>query len=220
MKKQILTSDGSHSYYLPELDEHYHSKHGAIQESQHVFIESGMNYVATKKEEIRVLELGMGTGLNLYLTALFANQQQIKIVMDSLEPFPLSLIEAKSLNYPEILGSSRTDFELIHQLSWQKRHQMGDFFKWQKIKQKWENFELTASYDLIYYDAFAPDKQAEMWELPLLKKAFSALCSSGVLVTYCVKGIVRRRLKEVGFEVKKLPGPPNGKREILRAEKN
>jgi len=219
MKQQILTSDGSHSFYLPEINEQYHSKHGAIQESKHIFIESGLKHAIEGEKNPSVLEVGMGTALNLYLTALEANYRKIKVEMTTLEPFPLTAQEAKRLNYPELLEASRSDFELIHELPWKKWHQMGDFFSWQKINQKWEDFMCATSYDLIYYDAFAPDKQAELWELPQLKKAFSALRSSGVLVTYCVKGIVRRRLKELGFDVYKLPGPPNGKREILRAVK-
>lgn len=220
MKKQLIqTADGSHSFFLPEMDEQYHSKHGSIAESQHVFIQSGLMHQAKNNNNIRIFELGMGTGLNVYLTALAAAELNLSVEMQSIEAFPLTMEEAKLLNYPECLGQSELLFNRIHELSWDELHALSPNFSLKKIHAKIQNVVLESTYDLIYFDAFAPDKQEEMWAEVIFKKLYDALASGGTLVTYCVKGVVRRRLIALGFEVEKLKGPIGGKREILRAVK-
>lgn len=220
MKKQLIqTADGSHSFLIPEMDEQYHSKHGSIAESQHIFIQSGLMHQANKKKNIRLFELGMGTGLNVYLTALAAAEQNLFIEMHSLEAFPLTLEEAKSLNYPECLNQTKELFEQIHDISWGELHQLSEHFSLKKCHATIQAIKFDSAYDLIYFDAFAPEKQAEMWTEEIFEKLYNALVFGGSLVTYCVKGVIRRRLMSLGFEVEKLKGPPGGKREMLRAVK-
>lgn len=220
MKKQLIqTADGSHSYFIPEMDEQYHSKHGSIAESQHIFIQAGLMHQAKNKKNIRLFELGMGTGLNVYLTALAAMEHNLSIEMHSLEAYPITLDEVKPLNYPECLGQPEALFEQVHQLSWEELHALSPNFSLKKIHAKVQDFRFDSFYDLIYFDAFAPEKQEEMWDEAIFKKLYAALAPGGTLVTYCVKGIIRRRLMSIGFEVEKLQGPLGGKREMLRAAK-
>ncbi|MAC94384.1 MAG: SAM-dependent methyltransferase [Flavobacteriales bacterium] len=220
MQKQLVkTGDGSHSFYLPEMDEHYHSKHGSIAESQHIFIQSALLYKAKETEQLKVFEVGMGTGLNVYLTALTAQKNKLKIEMHSIEAYPIKIEEAKKLNYAEILEESASIFYQIHESSWEELHKINNYFHLLKINDQLENFNLKESYDLIYFDAFAPEKQEELWSPEIFKKLYKALNANGILVTYCVKGIIRRRLQENGFKIEKLKGPVGGKREMLRAIK-
>ncbi len=216
---KIITADGSHSLYVKGLDEQYHSIHGAIAESRHIFIELGLLEQAKSKKSIRVLEIGMGTGLNVFLTALYAEQKQLKIEMMSLEPFPIDLKAATGLNYPEKLNAPREIFEKIHEFPWMKWEEFSPFFRFHKVNAKLQNFNLSQEWDLIYFDAFAPEKQTEMWNETIFQKLFAALTAGGILVTYCIKGIIRRRLEKIGFTVEKVPGPVGGKREMMRARK-
>lgn len=220
MKKQLIqTADGSHSFFIPEMDEQYHSKHGSIAESQHIFIQNGLMHQAENKKKIRLFELGMGTGLNVYLTALAAVKHNLSIEMHSIEAFPITLDEAKSLNFPKCLDESEAIFEQIHQLSWGELHFLNSNFSLRKIHAKIQDYPFNSTFDLIYFDAFAPEKQEEMWSEVIFKNSYEALAEKGTLVTYCVKGVIRRRLAAIGFEVEKLSGPLGGKREILRATK-
>lgn len=220
MKKQLVqTADGSHSFFIPEMDEQYHSKYGSIAESQHIFIQNGLMHQAENKKKIRLFELGMGTGLNVYLTALAAVKHNLSIEMHSIEAFPITLDEAKSLNYPECLGESEAIFEQIHQLSWDELHFLNSNFSLKKVQDNMQDYSFNSTFDLIYFDAFAPEKQEEIWSEAIFKNLYEALAQQGTLVTYCVKGVIRRRLTAIGFEVEKLSGPLGGKREMLRATK-
>jgi tRNA U34 5-methylaminomethyl-2-thiouridine-forming methyltransferase MnmC len=221
MKKQLITTtDGSHSFYLEEMDEHYHSKHGSIAETQHIFIQAGFNEVCQRKKHFNIFEVGMGTGLNVFLTAIAAERERAKVFMKSIEAFPLQTEEAKQLNFAEYLEADTALFERIHSAEWEKAFQLNENFRLHKVKGKLQGFTFNEKYDLIYFDAFAPEKQEELWTEEIFTKLFEAMNEGGILVTYCVKGIIRRRLQGIGFEIEKLPGPKNGKREMLRARKS
>jgi len=211
------TADGSHTLFLPEINEHYHSVNGAIQESNHVYIEAG--FKQCRKSEIHVLEMGFGTGLNALLTALEAENQKIKVVYTGLEKFPLSQEIIDQLNYseiPVIAGSTRNPlFQTIHQTEWGKSEAISPHFFLEKIQTDFRDFDFSDKYDVVYYDAFAPDKQPEVWSQALFDKVFSAMNPRGILTTYCAKGNIRRMMQQAGFSVERIPGPP-GKREMLR----
>lgn len=212
-----LTSDGSNTLYVPSLKEHYHSVNGAIQESKHVFIEAG--FLKLQKNNINVLEIGFGTGLNAYLTYLEAKQGDKKIDYIGIELFPLSLEIIRKLNYP--IKESSIDkhlYEKMHESEWNQRVYISDFFSLTKLEVDFTQLSLSFKdkFDLVYFDAFAPDKQEEMWSLDIFGFIYNSMEIGGVLTTYCAKGVVRRMLQQVGFFVERIPGPP-GKREMLRA---
>lgn len=214
--KLVHTADGSHSIYLPKLNEHYHSVHGAIQESIHVFINAGFR--SSTQNPLNILEIGFGTGLNALLTIL-ENKKQLRTVnYVSLEKYPLSPEIYTSLNYPKLLNIDYSEFFKIHEVSWEKPQLIDDWFcitKHHVSIQQWHSYQ---QFHLIYYDAFAPEKQPEMWNEYVFLKLFELLEPGGFLVTYCAKGVVKRTLRTCGFEVQTLPGPP-GKREMIRAIK-
>jgi len=226
-KKIILetTADGSFTIYVPELDEHYHSINGAVQESQHVFLDAGLSYYInthcpvskTNDEkspiEIQVLEFGFGTGLNAYLTALEAEKRRIKIRYVALEKYPLSQEITKQLNYST---ANSLLFQQIHQSGWGNFCEITPYFTLQKLAIDFVEFDFPSNYDVVYYDAFAPDKQPEVWSQGLFDKIFSAMNRGGVLTTYCAKGHIRRMMQQAGFSVERIPGA-SGKREMLRA---
>lgn len=221
--KVIQTKDGSTSLLNVDLNEAYHSIHGAIQESQHVFIESGLNYLLHRfpQKSISVLEIGFGTGLNALLTALVAENKDVKIEYETLEAFPLSLATIAHLNYPDKLNSveAQTVFNNLHQSKWNKSKPISPNFNLLKRDLKIQTAELEkGKFDLVYFDAFAPDKQHEMWGLPVLRKVTEAMRSKAVFVTYSAKGQLKRDLVSLGLSVEKIPGPP-GKREMIRATK-
>jgi len=213
------TADGSHTLLLPEMNEHYHSVNGAVQESIHVYLEAGFNQC--RKSEIRVLEMGFGTGLNALLTAIAAEHQKIKVVYTGLEKFPLPQEIINRLNYseiPAIKGStSNLLFQSIHQVNWGKLVSINPYFMLEKIQTDFREFNFPDKYDVVYYDAFAPDKQPEVWSQELFDNIFSAMNQGGIITTYCAKGISRRMLQQAGFSVERIPGPP-GKREMLRGK--
>ncbi|MGZ4054200.1 MAG: tRNA (5-methylaminomethyl-2-thiouridine)(34)-methyltransferase MnmD [Bacteroidia bacterium] len=220
----IKTADGSHSLYVKDLDEHYHSIHGAIQESIHVFINTGLKFIAEKnKSEINILEIGFGTGLNALLTCMEAEKSDLKINYTSLEAFPLSIDLTNKLNYVDLLSSEKKDlqntFDLLHSCEWEKDIAISKNFILHKIKNTLQEIRFENSFDLIYFDAFGPRVQPEMWKEELFSKIYSATKQDGCLVTYCAKGEVKRTLKKVGFVVETLPGPPR-KREMVRGIKN
>jgi tRNA U34 5-methylaminomethyl-2-thiouridine-forming methyltransferase MnmC len=207
-----LTADGSPTLFVPELDEHYHSVNGAVQEARHVYIEAGFNQC--RKPEIQILEFGFGTGLNAFMTALEANKRGIKVYYTGLEKFPLTPDLVSELHYSE------TDdhlFRAIHQADWELPVQISPFFTLRKIQTDFLDFDFQARYDVVYYDAFAPDKQPEVWSQAIFDKVFSAMNTEGILTTYCAKGNIRRMMQQAGFTVERIPGPP-GKREMLRAK--
>ena len=219
----IITEDGSHSIYVPALNETYHSFHGAVQESIHVFIEMGLDHFAKHRNgsAISVLEVGLGTGLNALLAAHWANEMKVMVKMTSLEAFPIPPALASELNYPGKIASEHAMewFRRIHNSPWQKALAIHDTFVLEKVKTKLETYPLPADeYDVVFFDAFAPNKQAELWELPVLKQVFQSQTTSSVFVTYCAKGQLKRDLKSLGYVVQALPGPP-GKKEMIRAIK-
>lgn len=212
------TQDGSHSIFSSEFGVSYHSKYGAIQETMHVFIKSGLFEKALQTKEIAILEIGFGTGLNAYMTMLEAQKRELKINYTAVEAFPITLDLANQLNYPEILEEEKEPFLQLHQSEWDTSHLIRPSFQFLKKQMKFEAIQAEAIYDLIYFDAFAPTAQPELWEEPILKKMYSALRPNGIWVSYCAKGAVKRGLKAEGFHVETLPGPP-GKREMIRAVK-
>jgi tRNA U34 5-methylaminomethyl-2-thiouridine-forming methyltransferase MnmC len=220
LKKEIFfetTGDGSFTLYVPELDEHYHSMNGAVQESRHVYISAGLNhYIDSFNDnckEIQVLEFGFGTGLNAFLTALEAEKQKIKIRYTALEKYPLPQEITNQLNYS---SDNQTLFQGIHQSAWENPVLITPCFTLQKSAIDFADFDFPDRYDVVYYDAFAPDKQPEVWTQKLFDKIFAAMNSGGVLTTYCAKGNIRRMMQQAGFSVERIPGAP-GKREMLRA---
>jgi tRNA U34 5-methylaminomethyl-2-thiouridine-forming methyltransferase MnmC len=214
----ILTADGSKTLFVPGLNEHYHSKFGAVQESIHVFIMHGLQEI--KIEQPQILEIGFGTGLNALLTIISSNPSQI-INYDAVEPYPLNWDVVNQLDYQGFLKLSeeqRKMFETIHAQAWNSTSYVHPSFILNKINCSIQSFKPDSNYDLVYYDAFAPEIQPELWEEPVFLKIYNAMNVNGILVTYCAKGEVRRIMQRCGFEVERLPGPP-GKREMLRAVK-
>ncbi len=211
-----LTADGSHTLFIPEMDEHYHSVNGAIQESIHVFIEAGLKQC--NKKSIRVLELGFGTGLNAFLTCIEA-EKGIQIHYIGIEKYPLPLDLVQKLNYSEQSHSNTNDvFSKIHQCNWSEYQEITPNFQLKKINTDFSDFDFHEKYDVVYYDAFAPDKQTLVWTQEIFDKLFLSLNEGGIMTTYCAKGSVRRMMIEAGFKVERIPGPP-GKRQMLRAFK-
>ncbi len=212
-----ITEDGSHTLYIPELDEHYHSVYGAIQEAVHVYINAGLNFCDKKK--INIFEAGFGTGLNTFLTYIETEKQGKEINYTSTELYPLEKDIIDNLNYSETIGYNKPDiFKSIHEASWNEETEISSHFKLNKIQTDLTIHKFKGPYDIVYYDAFAPEVQPELWSTDIFKKIYDSLSPGGILTTYCVKGIVKRALLECGFEIKRLPGPP-GKREMLRAIK-
>ncbi len=209
-----ITADGSHTLYVPELDEHYHSVNGAIQESMHVYIQAGLNHYT--KKEITVLEFGFGTGLNALLTFLEAQKRNLTIRYITLEKYPLLQETVKQLNYAEQMGVTDI-FASLHAASWNESYVISPFFMIKKIAVDFADYTFPDHYDVVYYDAFGPDKQPEVWKQEIFDKLFEKMNPEGVLTTYCAKGEVRRMLQRAGFEVERIPGPP-GKREMLRGK--
>jgi len=219
-RKIIKTGDGSHTIEVPQLGAMYHSVHGAIRESKHVFIEAGLNLFLNDAgpEPLAIFEMGLGTGLNALLTAIEATKHKIHVHYTSVEQFPISPDDAGALNYPRYLEDQDTLFK-IHGSNWEEDIQISKFFRLRKVKTNFFDFGSTEKFHLIYYDAFAPKTQPELWTKEIFEKLLNMLQPNGVLVTYCSKGNVRRAMIAAGFTVKKLPGPP-GKREILKAVKS
>ena len=221
MRRQIITTaDGSKTIQIEEWNEQYHSIHGAIQEAQHVFIYAGLNFVLNKfnSQNISILEIGFGTGLNAYLTILEAKKNTCQVDYVGVEAYPVSEVEIKELNYTELIESKINSqiFDDLHNCSWEERHKLSSYFKLTKNQLKFEDLKLNDSFNLIYFDAFGARVQPELWTEEIFQIMYQALKHNGILVTYSAKGSVRRAMQAVGFTVERLPGPP-GKREMLRA---
>jgi tRNA U34 5-methylaminomethyl-2-thiouridine-forming methyltransferase MnmC len=200
------------------MNEHFHSMHGAVQESKHVFIKMGLNTLIA--DEIKILEMGFGTGLNALLTLIESNALR-KIYYHAVELFPLPLQTVESLEFPRFLGLTGGQNDLFGEMQlaqWNTDTWIQPEFCLRKIKASLLDIELPANYNLIYFDAFAPGVQPELWSETVFRKMYGALQDEGILVTYCAKGEVRRNMQRAGFEVERLPGAP-GKREMLRARK-
>lgn len=219
MKREVvLTDDGSSSIFLPELNEHYHSSYGALQEARHVFIQNGLHYF--NKTELHIFEMGFGTGLNALLTLKESITHELKVQYAGVEAFPVSLDHVKILNYPQLIDPNlKDDFFTMHAIEWGKPTRINEYFELCKYEQDIREFQFSDSaFDLIYFDAFGFRAQEEMWNIKILEKMYDLLAENGVLVSYAARGQFKRDLKSLGFEVESLPGPP-GKREMTRAIK-
>ena len=220
MKREIIaTGDGSSTIYIPEWNEHYHSAHGALQEAQHVFITHGLN--PKTDDYLTVFEMGFGTGLNALLTYFASEKRNQYIHYIGLEAFPPTEEEWTAMNYTQYSKDvdSESVYQQLNEAGWNKTTSMSEHFVADKRETKIQDLELEAnSVDLVYYDAFGPRVQPELWNAEIFAKIFRWMTPGGTLVTYCAKGQVKRDLKAVGFEVESLPGPP-GKREMTRAVK-
>ncbi len=219
MKREIIqTLDGSTTIHLQEWDECYHSKHGAIQEAQHVFIKNGLSLFENK--HVSILEIGFGTGLNAFVTFLEAKKLNQTIDYVGVEAYPVSPDEVLSMNYVEELNATNESaiFKAMHDSNWEEKISLSNDFSLTKRKQFFETIDDIEKFDLIYFDAFGYRVQPELWSTEIFEKMYNALKPNSVLVTYAARGVVKRSMIEVGFTVEKLAGPP-GKREMFRARK-
>jgi tRNA U34 5-methylaminomethyl-2-thiouridine-forming methyltransferase MnmC len=219
LKREIIqTSDGSTTIHIPEWKESYHSKHGAIQEANHVFIKNGLSLFEGK--DIAIMEIGFGTGLNAFITFLESSKLKQNIDYVGVEAYPVSNEELAAMNYVAELGvtSQQSIFDLMHQSNWEEKCIIDDHFDLTKRKQFFDDIVDENCFDLIYFDAFGYHVQPDLWSTEIFRKMYSALKDNGVLVTYAARGVVKRSMIEVGFTVEKLAGPP-GKREMFRATK-
>ncbi|MFH6972550.1 tRNA (5-methylaminomethyl-2-thiouridine)(34)-methyltransferase MnmD [Flavobacterium petrolei] len=220
MKREIIqTLDGSTTIHIAEWDECYHSKHGAIQEAQHVFIKNGLSLLPDRN--VSILEIGFGTGLNAFITFLESKKRNQSIDYVGVEAYPITVEEIVSMNYVEELNAVEQSsiFDTMHQSNWEEKIILDDDFTLTKRKQFFEEINDENKFDLIYFDAFGYRVQPELWSTAIFEKMYNALKPNGVLVTYAARGVVKRSMIEVGFTVEKLAGPP-GKREMFRATKN
>lgn len=223
MERRIIkTGDGSVTIHLPDWDEQYHSKHGAVQEARYVFLKMGLHYFTNNYEidKISILEIGFGTGLNAFLTLLESERLNLKIDYTGVEAYPVPPEEVKLLNYPEATQAvDKADLFLkLHQVKWEELSTISNNFSLLKMQKKFHEIEDKGLHDLIYFDAFGARVQPDLWTEEIFAIMHRALKPNGVLVTYAAKGSVRRAMIANGFLVEKLPGPP-GKREMLRAVK-
>jgi len=219
LPKIRITNDGSTTLYIEEYDEPYHSINGAIQESMHVFINEGLSKLS--QQHIRIFEVGFGTGLNAFLSCKFSAENNKTIAYTGIEISPIPIHLISQLNFTHNIHNEQLiqAFNAIHQSEWETEQAITNNFTIKKNKGSINSYSFESTpFDIIYYDAFAPDKQPEMWNISIFEKLYMMLNQGGLLVTYCAKGSVRRALRDVGFNVSRLPGPP-GKREMLRAEK-
>lgn len=213
-----MTSDGSTSIHLPEWDESYHSKHGAIQEAQHVFIKNGLSLF--KGQSVSVLEIGFGTGLNAFITFLESKKTNQSIEYVGVEGFPVVADEVLQMNYVQQLNANEweSEFKHMHEEEWEKPVTIDAYFRLTKRKQMFAEITDVNQFDLIYFDAFGFRVQPELWSVEIFTKMYTALKSGGILVTYACRGPIKRAMMEAGFQIEKLAGPP-GKREMLRGRK-
>ena len=214
--KLVITNDGSHSIFNPEINETYHSKHGAIVEAEHVFIRNGFS--AVNKQNINILEIGFGTGLNALLSSQKAVQKKVNVNYHTMELYPVNKESYTKLNFTDLIGLEQKELLILHTSAWEKECKINDYFTLTKSKSSLEKYTTNTKFDIIYFDAFSPEKQPELWNESIFKKMYSYLKEDGFLVTYCAKGVVKRTMKAVGFEIIVLDGPP-GKRQMTRANK-
>ena len=223
VKDRIIseTADGSKTLYMPSIDEHYHSVKGALTESMHIFIDCGLRHSAAQSPLI--LEIGFGTGLNAYLTLLEAEKEKRNISYTAIERYPLEHTAADKLGYcllPEM--DNKKLFDALHLSAWEEQVRMTEHFTLLKRQADFtdtDSWKDIKKYDIVYFDAFSPEKQPEMWSAQIFSQLYKNMNHNGILTTYCAKGCIRRMMQDAGFAVERLPGPPGGKREILRATK-
>lgn len=219
MKREILTTkDGSTTIHIVDWNESYHSRHGAIQEANHVFIKNGLHLISS--DDVSIMEIGFGTGLNAFITYLESNRLQKRVHYIGVEAYPISAQEIESMNYADELNaqSDATIFDAMHNSSWEIPTLLSESFTLTKKKMFFQDINDVEAFDLIYFDAFGYDVQPELWSTEIFRAMYKALKPNGILVTYAARGIVKRSMIEVGFTVEKLAGPP-GKREMFRALK-
>jgi tRNA U34 5-methylaminomethyl-2-thiouridine-forming methyltransferase MnmC len=213
------TADGSDTVMSDFFGENYHSHFGAVTESKHVYLKSG--YCYSDVNPVKVLELGLGTGLNLLMTAIESLTVNRLTHYTSIEKFPIQLDQVLKLNYTQFFDNQFNEYyRKIHQSEWHKRNGLNDYFTFEKVHSDWISYKYTDTYDVVYYDAFSPETQPELWTVEIFQKVYNALNINAILVTYCAKGQVRRNLQAASFTVERLQGPIGGKREILRAIKH
>lgn len=224
MKREILTTnDGSTTIHLPDWDESYHSKHGAIQEGYHVFIKNGLSLFHNNTSEstsVSILEIGFGTGLNAFITYLESQKENKTIDYVGVEAYPIEVEEALQMNYVSELNAIDEDeiFKTMHECNWEEKHQIAPHFSLTKRKQFFQDISDENVFNLIYFDAFGFKVQPELWSLEIFQKMYAALKPNGVLVTYACRSSIKKAMIECGFKIEKLPGAP-GKREMLRGTK-
>ena len=217
-RKIIETADGSKTIHIKEWDEHYHSTHGAKQEAMHVFIDKVHERLAGRTE-ITILEMGFGTGLNAFLTLQLAFELSIKVNYTGLEAFPVNKAELEALDYASLWSEGKNFFYEMHESNWGEKIDIHPNFSLTKMETKFEDWEtMPDTFDFIYFDAFGPRVQPELWTIPIFEKMFDAAREGAFFLTYCAKGQVRRDLGSGGFEMERLPGPP-GKRDMLLGQK-
>lgn len=221
MKRTLFkTGDGSYTLHIPEWDEQYHSKHGAIAEALHVFIKEGLHHwlAQNKSSEVSILEIGFGTGLNAFLTFLEAEKKSFKVDYTGIEAYPLAIDEIIKLNYTSLLNASEEIFMQLHHSLWEEKNLISENFKLTKQQKFFSEITSENCCNLIYFDAFGIRVQPELWTKEIFQKMYNTLKPNGVLVTYAANGNARRAMQAVGFKVERLPGPP-GKNEMLRSTK-
>lgn len=210
------TLDGTPTLYVPEIDEHYHSINGAREESIHVYINAGLKQCV--ESEISIFEVGFGTGLNALTTYAEILNSNKKVVYQSIELFPVESSVITTLNYAKT-PEERAFFEKIHQAPWNQKVTITPQFTLLKINANLVDFDFSnLNADVIYFDAFSPDKQPDLWTKEVFEKVFNATNDNGIITTYCAKGVVRRTMRDVGFTMERIPGF-SGKREMLRGIK-
>ena len=214
--KIIKTNDGSHSIFNPKINENYHSIHGAIVEAEHVFIRNGFS--SANKDKLNILEVGFGTGLNALLTHQKALQKSIHVNYHTIELYPVKKENYSQLNFAKLIGLEKEDLLILHNCPWGENYKIDSYFTFTKNHTSLEEYNTDIKFDIIYFDAFSPEKQPEIWQKQIFKKMYKYLKDNGFLVTYCAKGVVKRTMKSVGFEIIILDGPP-GKRQMTRANK-
>lgn len=215
-----VTTDGSKTLFVPYLDEHYHSIHGAIQEAMHVFIQAGLLYFLEKNQptQVRIFEMGFGTGLNACLTIEAVKNLSVQIEYHTIEAHPLTEVEIKELDYFQD-ENLQSIYQKVHKAPWNEKTTISENFSIHKKSDYIENWQSEIEIDVVYYDAFAPSAQPHLWEAEIFEKIYNSMSERGILVTYCAKGVVKRRMKSVGWHIEAIPGPPR-KREMTRAYKN
>ncbi|MBD5224395.1 MAG: tRNA (5-methylaminomethyl-2-thiouridine)(34)-methyltransferase MnmD [Bacteroidales bacterium] len=210
------TADGSVTLYRDDIDEHYHSVKGALAESLHVYLDLGWRRFASCHDAVRVFEVGYGTGLNAALTAVAAAEASVPTAYFSVELYPVAPELTERL-YHDQASEYASCFKMVNEAEWGINTDINPWFVLRKMEDNLLTMEIPRNIDVVYFDAFAPEKQPEMWTEHVFGKLYRAMAPGGILTTYCAKGAVRRLLQKVGFVVERLAGPPGGKREVIRA---